>query len=79
METGNTRPVDKARVRQVTQSTWIDDWLLAPVTVQAGLVVILVLTFLRTWLLIPGVFAATIWLLTFFGQVFRMPLSAPMI
>lgn len=44
METGNTRPVDKARVRQVTQSTWIDDWLLAPVTVQAGLVVILVLS-----------------------------------
>ncbi|EOC0702150.1 F-type conjugative transfer protein TrbC [Salmonella enterica subsp. enterica serovar Kokomlemle] len=77
METGNTRPVDKARVRQVTQSTWIDDWLLAPVTVQAGLVVILVLTFLRTWLLIPGVFAATIWLLTFFGQVFRMPLRMP--
>ncbi|HHE1876230.1 TPA: F-type conjugative transfer protein TrbC [Salmonella enterica subsp. enterica serovar Strathcona] len=77
METGNTRPVDKARVRQVTQSTWIDDWLLAPVTVQAGLVVILVLTFLRTWLLIPGVFAAAIWLLTFFGQVFRMPLRMP--
>lgn len=77
METGNTRPVDKARVRQVTQSTWIDDWLLAPVTVQAGLVVILVLTFLRPWLLIPGVFAAAIWLLTFFGQVFRMPLRMP--
>lgn len=77
METGNTRPVDKARVRQVTQSTWIDDWLLAPVTVQAGLVIILVLTFLRTWLLIPGVFAAAIWLLTFFGQVFRMPLRMP--
>lgn len=77
METGNTRPVDKARVRQVTQSTWIDDWLLAPVTVQAGLVVILVLTFLRNWLLIPGVFAAAIWLLTFFGQVFRMPLRMP--
>lgn len=77
METGNTRPVDKARVRQVTQSTWIDDWLLAPITVQAGLVVILVLTFLRTWLLIPGVFAAAIWLLTFFGQVFRMPLRMP--
>lgn len=77
METGNTRPVDKARVRQVTQSTWIDDWLLAPVTVQAGLVVILVLTFLRTWLLILGVFAAAIWLLTFFGQVFRMPLRMP--
>ncbi|EAO1753369.1 conjugal transfer protein TrbC [Salmonella enterica subsp. enterica serovar Muenchen] len=77
METGNTRPVDKARVRQVTQSTWIDDWLLAPVTVQAGLVVILVLTFLRTWILIPGVFATAIWLLTFFGQVFRMPLRMP--
>ncbi|HAG2284219.1 TPA: TraM recognition domain-containing protein [Salmonella enterica] len=77
METGNARPVDKARVRQVTQSTWIDDWLLAPVTVQAGLVVILVLTFLRTWILIPGVFATAIWLLTFFGQVFRMPLRMP--
>ncbi|EGC4243353.1 hypothetical protein H9L74_005133, partial [Salmonella enterica] len=57
MTTGNTQPVDKQRVRQTTQSTWIDDYLLAPATVQAGLVVILVLTFLRTWILLPGVFA----------------------
>ncbi|EIE5778032.1 hypothetical protein RYW74_004959, partial [Salmonella enterica] len=64
MTTGNTQPVDKQRVRQTTQSTWIDDYLLAPATVQAGLVVILVLTFLRTWILLPGVFATSIWLLT---------------
>ncbi|ECM7289712.1 hypothetical protein OP211_004647, partial [Salmonella enterica] len=74
MTTGNTQPVDKDRVRQITRSTWMDDYLLAPATVQAGLVVILVLTFLRTWILIPGVFATAIWLLTFFGQQFRMPL-----
>ncbi|HHV3699158.1 TPA: F-type conjugative transfer protein TrbC, partial [Salmonella enterica] len=77
MTTGNTQPVDKQRVRQITQSTWIDDYLLAPATVQAGLVVILVLTFLRTWILLPGVFATSIWLLTFFGQLFRMPLRMP--
>ncbi|EON6388813.1 hypothetical protein ACP061_004459 [Salmonella enterica subsp. enterica serovar Norwich] len=59
MTTGNTQPVDKQRVRQITQSTWIDDYLLAPATVQAGLVVILVLTFLRTWILLPGVFATS--------------------
>lgn len=77
MTTGNTQPVDKQRVRQITQSTWMDDYLLAPATVQAGLVVILVLTFLRTWILLPGVFATSIWLLTFFGQLFRMPLRMP--
>ncbi|EJI0186975.1 TraM recognition domain-containing protein [Salmonella enterica] len=77
MTTGNSQPVDKDRVRQITRSTWMDDYLLAPVTVQAGLVVILVLTFLRTWILIPGVFATAIWLLTFFGQLFRMPLRMP--
>lgn len=33
MTTGNTQPVDKQRVRQITQSTWMDDYLLAPATV----------------------------------------------
>ncbi|WP_387691521.1 F-type conjugative transfer protein TrbC [Photorhabdus sp. RM71S] len=77
MANGNTQPVDKIRVRQRIKSTWLEDYLFAPATVQVGLVVVLLLSFLRTWILLPGIFSITFWLLTFFGQQFRMPLRMP--
>lgn len=73
----NPSPVDKIRVRQRIESTWLEDTLLAPATVQVGLVTVLLLSLWRAWILLPGVFLVGFWLLIFFGQQFRMPLRMP--
>lgn len=70
------QPVNKKRVRKVTEST-ISDWLLSPGVVQIVIVIFVILGLLRSWILLPGVLIVGLWLVCFFSQTFRMPLRVP--